>query len=1048
MKTPSRFTVCLTMIVVMIIGAALIPHLDVGFQPPQRQGTTLTVNYKWSGASAKVVEHGVTSVIEGIVSKVKGIEEVTSESYAGRGRVRARLKKGQDVSAVRFEISSLLRQVYSGLPVGVSYPTLTGGEVVNDDVRTNLSQVVVTYNINGDMDENDIMDYAERTLVTPLQKVEGVKKVELSGPLGDYLEITYNPERLSAYGISPDKIVEAVRHFTGKSDIVGDVLKKGERNMKRQTMYLSASDMNLADVPVLTKEGHTIYLNSLVTAQRKPKAPGKYYRINGMNTVYMNVYVAGDANLMVMSSTVQRETERLAEGLEQGVAVTMAYDAAKEERVEVFHLVSRSLISLLILLICVWLTRRNWRYLTIIASTLIANILAAVVAYWLFDVRLHVFSMAGVTVSMALIIDSSIVMADHYSYYHDRKAFLSLLAAVLTTIGSLATVSFLPEAWREDLYDFSWIITINLVVSLIVALLFVPALTDTLHYDSRCKTSGRAIKRIIFWNRFYAKYITLLQRRRWMGYLLLLLAFGIPLFALPHSLGDETENMTWYQHLYNNTIGSSFVQKYCMNPLQKATGGTLRLFVESIGNTPDPESDDKQNLIIRGQLPQGGTATELNLKVLEVDNLLKGMDGVKRFTTTVDGREARINVEFVDSCRGTSIPYQIENKVIDKLLTIGGADWGTYGVRPLGFSNSLNLQHRGSRILIVGYNFDKLYAYAEEVMRYLEKNPRMRDLTIQIPGYDNSGEEFHMEYNRDRMALYDTKASDLHSSLANMLKSYEVMECDDGKDRMDVVLKSSQRDVYDRWMMMNSYMKVNGTDRRVAGVVGIKGREITSCIPKKDQKYILSVAFNVLGSVPYTHHCIEEAIDYFNHRLPMGFKCMNAQYRTRTDTVAPYWIIAVVVVVIFFICAILFESLRVPLVIISMIPVSFVGLFLTYWVTEMNFGKGGFAAMVMLASLVVNAAIYIVNEYRLMHKRRRNVTSSETKIYIRAFNHKIVPVLLTTLSTVFGLLPFLLDVEVNDFWSSFAVGVCGGLLFSLLAVVFVIPLFLKLTPSR
>ena len=149
-------------------------------------------------------------------------------------------------------------------------------------------------------------------------------------------------------------------------------------------------------------------------------------------------------------------------------------------------------------MVFVWLVRRNWKYLSIIAITLAANVLIAVMAYYVFDMRLHTFSLAGITVSLGLIIDAAIVMVDHYSYYHNRKAFLAILAALLTTIGSLVVVFFMPEYIQRDLYDFSWIIIINLTVALVVALFFVPALVKQFHYSSRMpiKRLGRS-KRVM-----------------------------------------------------------------------------------------------------------------------------------------------------------------------------------------------------------------------------------------------------------------------------------------------------------------------------------------------------------------------------------------------------------------------------------------------------------------------------------------------------------------------------------------------------------------------
>ena len=131
----SNFTLLLTLVILMTIGAALIPLVDVADNPRPRQGKTLTVSFWWRGASAKVIEQNVTSRIEGLMVSVKGVESVQSESYFGWGQVTAELKKNADVSSVKFEIASLLRQVLKRLPEGVSYPSLSGGEVVNEQSR-------------------------------------------------------------------------------------------------------------------------------------------------------------------------------------------------------------------------------------------------------------------------------------------------------------------------------------------------------------------------------------------------------------------------------------------------------------------------------------------------------------------------------------------------------------------------------------------------------------------------------------------------------------------------------------------------------------------------------------------------------------------------------------------------------------------------------------------------------------------------------------------------------------------------------------------------
>ena len=154
-------------------------------------------------------------------------------------------------------------------------------------------------------------------------------------------------------------------------------------------------------------------------------------------------------------------------------------------------------------------------------------------------------------------------------------------------------------------------------------------------------------------------------------------------------------------------------------------------------------------------------------------------------------------------------------------------------------------------------------------------------------------------------------------------------------------------------------------------------------------------------------------------------------------------------VIIYFLCAILFESLRQPLVIITLIPVSFIGTFLTFYFSGVKFGTGGFASLVLLSGIVVNAGIYIINEYNNQLSARGQRSVRPASLYVKAYNHKIIPVFLTTLSTVLGLVPFLIDGPKEEaFWFSFAIGTSGGLLFSILALIFVMPIFMPLKGTR
>jgi multidrug efflux pump subunit AcrB len=136
-----------------------------------------------------------------------------------------------------------------------------------------------------------------------------------------------------------------------------------------------------------------------------------------------------------------------------------------------------------------------------------------------------------------------------------------------------------------------------------------------------------------------------------------------------------------------------------------------------------------------------------------------------------------------------------------------------------------------------------------------------------------------------------------------------------------------------------------------------------------------------------------------------------------------------------------FESLRYPFAVIFMIPISFIGLFLTFGLSDFAFDQGGFAALVMLCGIVVNAGIYLVTTYQRFGGSVRLTKERQIRRFVKAFNHKIVPISLTIASTVFGLLPFLSDGPEEVFWFDFAIGTIGGLFFSVIALLFYLPVF-------
>ena len=204
----------------------------------------------------------------------------------------------------------------------------------------------------------------------------------------------------------------------------------------------------------------------MATVVYKEQLPAFYFRINGLNTINLTVTPDKYVNTIKLADQVKERMHELEKTFPQSFSATLAHDSSEYVKNELHKIVLRTVLSVLILLLFVYIVSRKLRYLFIITVTLAANIFIACIFYYLLNLEIHLYSLAGITVSLGIIIDTSIIMVDHYGYYRNRKAFLAILAAVLTTIGSLAVVFFLPEHQKANLVEFSAVIIVNLAVHL------------------------------------------------------------------------------------------------------------------------------------------------------------------------------------------------------------------------------------------------------------------------------------------------------------------------------------------------------------------------------------------------------------------------------------------------------------------------------------------------------------------------------------------------------------------------------------------------------
>lgn len=1035
---PSSFSILIIFILLMIVGVSMLPLLNMQLTP-SRSLPGVSVSYRWADASARVIEQEVTSKLEGLFSSVKGIKEVSSVSRKGYGYINLSFKKSVNLDAARFEVASLIRQAYPDLPDQVSFPEISinsGG--VN-------SSPILTFTLNASASPFFIQKYAEDHLVPNLSVIPGVSGVNVYGSTPYEWEICYRNEIIQELGIHSSDIALCITDYFRK-----DFLGQGEvtgTNFNSQTItgyYLSnnpSDSINWRSIPVKKVNDRMILLGEIATITYKEQQASSYFRINGLNTINMVIYPDEKVNNLSLGKRIKKEIENLKATLPAGYSLMLANDTTQYLDEELTKIGERVFFSLLILLSFVLIISRQIKYLLLIFISIIANLVIACIFYYVLGIEIHLYTLAGITISFGMVIDNSIIMIDHYRYQGNRKAFLAILAATLSTIGALCVIFFLKEEQKINLIEFAQVIIVNLTVSMGIALVLIPALMEKVKLHKKIRRSYfKRKRRIIRITRIYERFIRFSKRYRWAYLLVFILGFGIPVQWLPDKMEKEGKWAEWY----NKTLDDPWVKENVRPVAEKVLGGSLRLFSEYVFENSYYSEPTRTTLYARGTMPEGCTVQQLNEAVGLMENFLSQFEEIELFQTSIFAyNNSSITIQFKPEYELGSFPYFLKEEITAKAISLGGIDWAVYGVGQ-GFSNALNTGYKNSRIILEGYNYDQLYRYAEQLKSKLEENERVKDAEISgSSDWDaKTLYEFNIDFNSQILGLNNVGIGQFYTYLKDKVYKSGLPPVYSGNELQPVSLVSDSYAVFNTWDLKNRPVTIGEKRFKLDHLAQVGKQKSGNDIYKTNQQYQLVVAYDFIGPDPLSKIVREQHEKELSQTLPLGYSVKENYWGgwDKKDK-SQYLLILLVIAIIYFVCSILLESLLQPLAIIFMIPISFIGVFLTFYLFDLNFDQGGFASFILLCGIVVNAGLYIINDYNNFCRDRG--IHDNLKIYLKAFNHKIIPIFLTIISSVLGMVPFVWSGQKEVFWFAFAAGAMGGLIFSITAILFYLPLLIK-----
>ncbi|MGC8596241.1 MAG: efflux RND transporter permease subunit [Candidatus Kryptoniota bacterium] len=1056
--------VAVIMIHLMVGALALfsLSHLPVELSP-EVDFPRLNIVTDWPDASSEMVVRSVTVPIEEVAWSVDGVKNVNSISSAGQSVVSIEFDKDVDLDFARIELVERLSGLKNEFPDGVGIPTIT--KFVPEEFAS--LQGFMSYNLYGNLSLMEIQKYAEESIKPALMGVKGVSNVRIMGGSEREIYILLDKEKLESAGINVKNIISEVQAGTS-AEPLGEISQGGEKNFI-YTGFKISSLKDLSQVLIDKKSG--VKLGEVARIVDSIATPTSYVRINGKPSTTIEISREQGTNMLSVEKSVEKKVAELSSVLPHSLKLVKILDRTTDMQNEMSELATKSAISAVAILFIVLLFFRNIVISFLIVVSVAFSLSGGLIFLSITGIGVNVLTMAALALSIGIAIDNSIVVVESMVremeisnsaegsgkqikiLLHNavKEIKLPLIAATLTTTGALIPAYFLPENLKPYFIQFAETASIVLLTSILVAFTLVPILV-MLTVRARVyqiKSEGGVIRGL---KRFYIKVEKSILRHRKIAVLFVIWVIGIPVWLLPDRIelhNNIKKSPSLLQHLaefYNSAIGSDFYQS--IKPyVEYGLGGSTNLFFKHVYKGELWRFGGETYLVVYIEAPQGTPIERIDGFAAQIEGALKPYEKViKRYTTRVSSGEATVRIDFDPKIAMTSIPFIIKDRMTSLVAQTGGFTVAVSGFGP-GYWSGGEVSPSFT-IEALGYNYDKVKEIARQVSDLLSRNPRVDNVRIdRLPWVSESYEVVATINRRALQSIGGTVSDFAQEFIPEVASEAGKMYIDIGNKPVLTTIKfsnfqnTSLENIGDKMLNFNSRLV------RLGKLVDIAVSPVMPQVERTNQQYVRYITFDFKGPYKFGDVYTDRVVKSLS--LPPGYELKREAFffTFEKEQAVPLILLGLLsVLIVFMVTASLYESYKKPLIVILSVPMSLVGLFSIFYFADANFGRGGYAAVLFLIGLSVNNGILLVD--RISREVVQGKPDRFEKEIANAASSRLRPILITTVVTIAGFAPFVINANIYSFWYTFSLGVIGGILVSTPMILLFMPSFYRIASGK
>ena len=1011
-------TTTMLVLIAVVFGILSIFNINLDMMPNMDIPIAI-VSTTYSGAGPEEMENLITKPLEAAMGTVAGVSEISSSSSYGSSIVIVQFEDGTNINNAALDMRERVDMIKGYLPDGANSPN-----VMKIDINSMSSISIAITGTSGDLVE--LKHIVEEKVVDRIERQDGVASVSVSGGREKEISVVLNEERLRGYGISESTVAQIL--MAENATIPTGSVKQGDKTLTLRVSGEFASLEDIRNLPFNTSRGGIVYLRDFAEVFESLKDITSVSYINNEPSVMLSVQKQSTANTVNVSDKVIAEIERI-KADNPGLNLRVVMDPADFVRISLASVVDSALQGGLLAVIILYVFLRNFRTTLIVAVSMPVSIVATFALMYYSDMTINIMSLGGLTLGVGMLVDNSIVVLESIyrkmeegedrvsaSINGAKEVAMSVVASTLTTVAVFLPISFSGGLAAQIFNQLSMTIAFSLASSLAVALTFVPMAASLILKVEYI--TGERTKRNLFTN--------------------ILDAFGRGIESIEAGYGK--------------------LLKYCVNH-KALTCIVVTIFtiltaasLLFVGMEFMPATDEGA-VSITVNMPKGQRLEETEKTAFQVvERIGDNYSEISSTSISIGGGgmmsfgggstdSATITLNLVEKQQRQKSANQLASEIAAAVSDIPGAEITVEAI-----SQSMGNFGAGSGIdiNIKGDDLDELSRISGELVDILASIEGVRDAKTSI---QDTTPQATIKVNRQKASSYGISAASVSSIIRTAVTGTVSTTFKEDGDELDIRVRQTKEnfdyitDIQN--ILIPSPLGINVPLYELATVTM---EDMPTSISRDNQQRYVSISAKLdgrdTGSVMTEFYA--KTVDY---ALPQNYFVEESgalQQMNETFESLGFALIMAVVLV-YMIMAAEFESLVYPFIVMFSIPIAASGGLFGLFLMGEPISITGFLGIIMLAGIVVNNAIVLIDYINLLIKERNyNIVDA----ILVAGPVRLRPILMTTLTTVLALIPMMFSQAAGaELMRGLATVVVFGLTLSTLVTLIFIPVIYLLVDS-